>query len=108
MFSLSYILRWNLNLFQGVPKRRFNDIVAKTGVGLGFAGIVFSSFRDGLVDGCGITTVGEMTLMPDLSTLRRIPWWVIFFLRYELHKLNFCIWSQVTKHNVDFKYSSLN
>ncbi|XP_027363467.1 protein fluG [Abrus precatorius] len=57
-----------------VPKKRFNDIVAKNGVGLAFATIGFSSFMDGPADGSGLTAVGETRLMPDLSTIRRIPW----------------------------------
>ncbi|CAJ1968859.1 unnamed protein product [Sphenostylis stenocarpa] len=57
-----------------VPKKRFNDVVVKNGVGLAFAVMGFSSFMDGPADGTGLTAVGETRLMPDLSTLRRIPW----------------------------------
>ncbi|TKY52995.1 fluG protein [Spatholobus suberectus] len=59
---------------RAVPKKRFNDIVAKNGVGLAFAAMGFSSHMDGPADGSGLTAVGETRLMPDLSTLRRIPW----------------------------------
>jgi len=64
----------------GDPKKRFNDVVVKNGVGLGFAAIGFSSHMDGPEDGSdgsdgsGLTAVGEARLIPDLSTLRRIPW----------------------------------
>ncbi|KAK7392505.1 hypothetical protein VNO78_20946 [Psophocarpus tetragonolobus] len=59
---------------RAVPKKRFNDIVTKTGVGLAFAAMGFSSHMDGPPDGSGLNAVGETRLMPDLSTLRRIPW----------------------------------
>lgn len=65
---------WSHILFQAVPKKRFNDIVAKNGVGLAFATLGFSSYMDGPADGSGLTAVGETRLMPDLSTLTRIPW----------------------------------
>ncbi|KAK7345483.1 hypothetical protein VNO77_16087 [Canavalia gladiata] len=59
---------------RGVPKKRFDDVVAKNGVGLAFAAMGFSSHMDGPADGSGLTAVGETRLIPDLSTLRRIPW----------------------------------
>ncbi|ESW16388.1 hypothetical protein PHAVU_007G152500 [Phaseolus vulgaris] len=59
---------------RGVPKKRFNDVVVKNGVGLAFAAMGFSSLMDGPADGSGLTAVGETRLIPDLSTLRRIPW----------------------------------
>ncbi|KOM28178.1 hypothetical protein LR48_Vigan511s000100 [Vigna angularis] len=59
---------------RAVPKKRFNDVVVKNGVGLGFAAMGFPSHMDGLAEGSGLTTVGETRLVPDLSTLRRIPW----------------------------------
>ncbi|XP_052730962.1 protein fluG isoform X2 [Vigna angularis] len=59
---------------KAVPKKRFNDVVVKNGVGLAFAVMGFSSQMDGPAEGSGLTAVGETRLVPDLSTLRRIPW----------------------------------
>ncbi|RDX78982.1 fluG, partial [Mucuna pruriens] len=59
---------------RAVPKKRFNDIVARSGVGLAFATMGFSSLMDEPADGSGLNAVGETRLMPDLSTIRRIPW----------------------------------
>ncbi|BAT95809.1 hypothetical protein VIGAN_08261700 [Vigna angularis var. angularis] len=59
---------------RAVPKKRFNDVVVKNGVGLAFAVMGFSSQMDGPAEGSGLTAVGETRLVPDLSTLRRIPW----------------------------------
>ncbi|XP_027936750.1 protein fluG isoform X1 [Vigna unguiculata] len=59
---------------RAVPKKRFNDVVVKNGVGLAFAVMGFSSHMDGPAEGSGLTAVGETRLVPDLSTLRRIPW----------------------------------
>lgn len=67
-------MRWSCVLFQAVPKKRFNDVVVKNGVGLAFAVMGFSSHMDGPAEGSGLTAVGETRLVPDLSTLRRIPW----------------------------------
>ncbi|KAE9590024.1 putative glutamine synthetase [Lupinus albus] len=59
---------------RAVPKKRFDDVVTKSGVGLAFASMGMSSFMDGPANGSGLTSVGETRLMPDLSTIRRIPW----------------------------------
>ncbi|XP_020205025.1 protein fluG [Cajanus cajan] len=59
---------------RAIPKKRLNEIVAKNGVGLAFAVMGFPSYMDGPADGSGLTAVGETRLMPDLSTIRRIPW----------------------------------
>ncbi|KAL2323185.1 hypothetical protein Fmac_027564 [Flemingia macrophylla] len=59
---------------RAIPKKRLNEIAAKNGVGLAFAAMGFSSHMDGPADGSGLTAVGETRLMPDLSTIRRIPW----------------------------------
>ncbi|KAK7277449.1 hypothetical protein RJT34_22462 [Clitoria ternatea] len=59
---------------RAVPKKRFNDVVVKNGVGLAFAVMGFSSLMDAPADGSGLTAVGETRLIPDLSTIRRIPW----------------------------------
>ncbi|WVY99047.1 hypothetical protein V8G54_031198 [Vigna mungo] len=59
---------------KAVPKKRFNDVVVKNGVGLAFSVMGFSSHMDGPAEGSGLTAVGETRLVPDLFTLRRIPW----------------------------------
>ncbi|PPS06920.1 hypothetical protein GOBAR_AA13723 [Gossypium barbadense] len=56
-----------------VPKKRFNDVVRKNGVGLTFACMAMSSAVDGPADETNLTGTGEIRLMPDLSTWREIP-----------------------------------
>ncbi|KAL2323182.1 hypothetical protein Fmac_027561 [Flemingia macrophylla] len=68
---------------KAIPKKRLNEIVAKNGVALSFVTMGFPSHVDGPADGSGLTAVGEARLMPDLSTIKRIPWegkdeWVPF------------------------------
>ncbi|XP_022767256.1 LOW QUALITY PROTEIN: protein fluG-like [Durio zibethinus] len=57
-----------------VPRKRFNDVVMKNGVGLTFACMAMTSAVDGPVDETNLTGTGEIRLMPDLSTRREIPW----------------------------------
>ncbi|OMO73719.1 Amidohydrolase 2 [Corchorus olitorius] len=57
-----------------VPKKRFDDVVKKNGVGLTFASMAMTSFVDGPADGTNLTGTGEIRLMPDLSTRKAIPW----------------------------------
>ncbi|XP_073008335.1 protein fluG isoform X1 [Typha latifolia] len=57
-----------------VPKKRFSEVVKNTGVGLAFASMGMTSFCDGPADGTNLTAVGEIRLIPDLSTIYRIPW----------------------------------
>ncbi|CAB4284362.1 unnamed protein product [Prunus armeniaca] len=57
-----------------VPKNRFNYVVTKNGIGLTFASMGMTSFTDGPADETNLTGVGEIRLMPDLSTKWRIPW----------------------------------
>ncbi|KAG8648598.1 hypothetical protein MANES_08G013700v8 [Manihot esculenta] len=57
-----------------VPLRRFNDVVKKNGIGLTFASMAMTSSVDGPADETNLTGVGEIRLMPDLTTKRRIPW----------------------------------
>lgn len=68
-------------LLQAIPRKRFNDVVTKNGIGLAFAVMGMTSFMDGPADGCGLNAVGETRLMPDLSTKKRIPWYINYFLR---------------------------
>uniref|UniRef100_A0A2P2KJ90 Uncharacterized protein MANES_08G013700 n=1 Tax=Rhizophora mucronata TaxID=61149 RepID=A0A2P2KJ90_RHIMU len=57
-----------------VPVKRFNHIVKKHGIGLTFACMGMTSHVDGPADETNLTGVGEIRLMPDLSTKRGIPW----------------------------------
>ncbi|KAG4162687.1 hypothetical protein ERO13_D01G129800v2 [Gossypium hirsutum] len=57
-----------------VPKKRFDDVVKKNGVGLTFACMAMSSSIDGPADETNLTATGEIRLMPDLLTMRKIPW----------------------------------
>lgn len=66
-------------MFQVVPKKRFDDVVTKNGVGLAFAVMGMTSFLDGPAAGSGLGAVGEARLTPDLSTKRPIPWYASFF-----------------------------
>ncbi|CAI8602514.1 unnamed protein product [Vicia faba] len=59
---------------RAVPKKRFNDVVTKNGLGLAFAVMGMTSFLDGPAPGSGLGSVGEARLTPDLSTIRTIPW----------------------------------
>ncbi|XP_006662411.2 protein fluG [Oryza brachyantha] len=57
-----------------VPAGRFYDIARKKGIGLTFASMGMTSFTDGPADGSNLTGVGEIRLVPDMSTLLRLPW----------------------------------
>ncbi|KAH7512035.1 hypothetical protein FEM48_Zijuj12G0047800 [Ziziphus jujuba var. spinosa] len=57
-----------------IPAARFNNVVVNNGVGLTFASMGMTSFADGPADETNLTGVGEIRLIPDLSTRKRIPW----------------------------------
>ncbi|KAF3441784.1 hypothetical protein FNV43_RR15699 [Rhamnella rubrinervis] len=57
-----------------VPAARFDKAVVKSGLGLTFATMAMTSFADAPADETNLTGVGEIRLMPDLSTRKRIPW----------------------------------
>ncbi|KAL0333405.1 UNVERIFIED_CONTAM: protein fluG [Sesamum angustifolium] len=57
-----------------VPQKRFHDVVVKNGVGLTCASMAMSSHMDGPADGTNLSGVGEIRLIPDLSTKSVIPW----------------------------------
>ncbi|XP_050228434.1 protein fluG [Mercurialis annua] len=57
-----------------VPIKRFNNVVKKNGIGLTFACMAMISAVDGPADETNLTGVGEIRLIPDLSTKRRLPW----------------------------------
>ncbi|KNA07938.1 hypothetical protein SOVF_167260 [Spinacia oleracea] len=57
-----------------VPLKRFHAVVKKNGVGLTFACMGMTSFMDGPAAESNLTGTGEIRLIPDMSTLRTIPW----------------------------------
>lgn len=59
---------------RAVPLKRFHEVVKKNGVGLTFACMGMTSFMDGPAAESNLTGTGEIRLIPDLSTLRTIPW----------------------------------
>ncbi|KAK8561960.1 hypothetical protein V6N12_049015 [Hibiscus sabdariffa] len=63
-----------VRILWAVPKKRFDNVVRKNGVGLAFACMAMSSAVDGPADETNLTATGEIRLMPDLSTRREIPW----------------------------------
>nr|GMD44510.1 protein fluG [Ipomoea batatas] len=59
---------------RAVTQKRFNDYIQKNGVGLTCASMGMSSFSDGPADGSNLSAVGEIRLIPDLSTKCKLPW----------------------------------
>jgi glutamine synthetase len=59
---------------RAVPKKRYHDTVKRNGVGLTQACMGMPSYTDGPADGSNLTGVGEIRLIPDLSTQCKIPW----------------------------------
>lgn len=59
---------------RAVPVKRFSDIVRKNGVGLTHASMGMSSAADSPADESGLTGVGEIRLIPDVTTRKKIPW----------------------------------
>ncbi|KAK6126256.1 hypothetical protein DH2020_040001 [Rehmannia glutinosa] len=57
-----------------VPKKRFHDLITKNGVGLTCASMGMSSHMDCPADETNLSGVGEIRLIPDLSTKSIIPW----------------------------------
>ncbi|KAL3646816.1 hypothetical protein CASFOL_009360 [Castilleja foliolosa] len=57
-----------------IPQKRFHNLVTKNGVGLTCASMGMSSHMDGPADGTNLSGVGEIRLIPDLSTKYIIPW----------------------------------
>ncbi|XP_010556518.1 PREDICTED: protein fluG isoform X2 [Tarenaya hassleriana] len=57
-----------------VQEKRFNKSVKKNGVGLTFASMGMPSFTDGPAEESKLTGVGEIRLVPDLSTKQAVPW----------------------------------
>nr|AFN42875.1 glutamine synthetase [Camellia sinensis] len=59
---------------RAVPRKRFHDVVVKNGLGLTVACMAMSSATDCPADETNLTGVGEIRLIPDLSTKCIIPW----------------------------------
>ncbi|CAH2064248.1 unnamed protein product, partial [Thlaspi arvense] len=59
---------------RAVHAQRFNRSVKKNGIGLTHASMGMPSFTDGPAEESKLTGVGEIRLVPDLSTKRTIPW----------------------------------
>ncbi|KAL0866515.1 hypothetical protein Bca101_045633 [Brassica carinata] len=59
---------------QIVHAQRFNRSVKKNGIGLTHVSMGMTSFYDGPAEESKLTGVGEIRLVPDLSTKRTIPW----------------------------------
>ncbi|XP_078173404.1 protein fluG-like isoform X1 [Carex rostrata] len=57
-----------------VPAGRFYEEVKTKGVGLTHASMAMLSFIDGPAEGTNLTAVGEIRLVPDMTTISRIPW----------------------------------
>ncbi|KMZ58598.1 hypothetical protein ZOSMA_75G00310 [Zostera marina] len=57
-----------------VPSKRFYDITKNNGVGLTRGAMAMASFSDAPVDYSDLTPVGEIRIIPDMSTKHRIPW----------------------------------
>ncbi|KAK9667806.1 hypothetical protein RND81_13G012400 [Saponaria officinalis] len=57
-----------------VPTNRFHDVITKNGIGLTVACMALTSLRDCVPPETDLTATGEIRLIPDLSTLRTIPW----------------------------------
>jgi hypothetical protein len=78
---------------QVVPAERFYEITRNKGVGLTFASMGMPSFGDCPADGTNLTGVGEIRLMPDMSTLLSLAWYIsllkdfrqCYFLLYIHH-----------------------
>ncbi|XP_077220169.1 nodulin/glutamine synthase-like protein isoform X2 [Tasmannia lanceolata] len=59
---------------RAIPAKRFYEIVRNSGVGLAVACMGMTSSSDGPAEGTNLTAVGEIRLIPDLSTKQRLPW----------------------------------
>ncbi|XP_024524915.1 protein fluG isoform X2 [Selaginella moellendorffii] len=58
-----------------VPAERFKTSILKHGVGLVECGMALPAGIDAVAKGSGLSAVGEVRLMPDLATKRRLPWY---------------------------------
>ncbi|CAM6017251.1 unnamed protein product [Sphagnum balticum] len=63
-----------------IPLERFGGVVVSHGVGYTQACMGMTSFSDAPAAGSGVSVVGEIRLMPDMTTKRRLPW----FMEHEV------------------------
>ncbi|CAK9206683.1 unnamed protein product [Sphagnum troendelagicum] len=63
-----------------IPLERFEGVVVSHGVGYAQAGMGMTSFSDVPAADSGLSVVGEIRLMPDMTTKRRLPW----FMEHEV------------------------
>jgi len=59
---------------QVVPVRRFEEVVVEHGVGIAQCIMGMTSYTDSPAANSGLSAVGEVRLMPDLSTKFTLPW----------------------------------
>lgn len=59
---------------QIIPTRRFEEVVVQHGVGLAQCIMAMTSYMDSPAPDTGLSPVGEIRLMPDLSTKVILPW----------------------------------
>ncbi|KAL9242678.1 hypothetical protein vseg_016657 [Gypsophila vaccaria] len=59
---------------RAVPIKRFQDVITKNGIGLTVACMAMISLMDCVPPETGLSGTGEIRLVPDLSTLKTIPW----------------------------------
>lgn len=57
--------------------KRYEGVVMDHGLGITKACMAMTSFSDAPAADSGLTAVGEIRLMPDISTRRRLPWYVL-------------------------------
>ncbi|CAK9263231.1 unnamed protein product [Sphagnum jensenii] len=63
-----------------IPLERFEGVVVSHGVGYTQASMGMTSFSDVPAADSGLSVVGEIRLMPDMTTKRRLPW----FMEHEV------------------------
>jgi hypothetical protein len=59
---------------QVIPLERFGGVVISHGVGYTQACMGMTSFSDIPAADSGLSVVGEIRLMPDITTKHRLPW----------------------------------
>jgi hypothetical protein len=57
-----------------VPVKRYEGVVMDHGLGITQACMAMTSFSDAPAPNSGLSAIGEIRLMPDISTRRRLPW----------------------------------
>jgi hypothetical protein len=60
---------------QVVPVKRYEGVVMDHGLGITQACMAMTSFSDAPAPNSGLSAIGEIRLMPDISTRRRLPWY---------------------------------